>query len=303
MAPSTTKILVWNRALDRVGESDGIESETENRPAANVCGRHWDDILREVFEARIWKWAKRLRALTQIDSQTRDAAGDGAQRNFDIPFGYLSTLQLTVQKVAVGGGLTTLVAGTDYTITSGAADGVTDYITLTGAAPTVGQSIRITVTTARVGWEHVYALPADCVTPIGLVFEETRYELLPVDGRVEFALMPNDKGDGQILCCNLEADDFDALEYVALIDTVPMWPRKFVDAVAWRLAVELALALRKDPKMADYCNTQFIRALDEADAQTDDIGDSQEPVTPSMAARGAFPFSAGAPWWLLKNVR
>lgn len=286
--PSNIKIDVWNLALDFIGETVAIASESEvaTRVEAAVCDRHYDNLLREVLEQRHWLWALRQRPISTIDTQqTTSAAAVGGETIFDVPFYFLSTTQLSVVRIAVGGTETTLTAVTDYTITL-AVPGTNAKITLI-AALTAGQKIRSTVAVSRVGWDHVYALPSDFVAPVAILYSDVRFSLLDVDSRQLFAVMPNDQGNGLVLCTDMAAADVDALEYVALIDSVAMMPRLFVTALAWRLAIVLANALKKDPKTAMYCREQYEQALDLASAHDQNIvNDGREPLTPSLAARG-----------------
>lgn len=54
---SDVKINVWNRALDRIGQTDVIEDEDEDRVAAAVCRRHYGDIVEEALERKPFPWA------------------------------------------------------------------------------------------------------------------------------------------------------------------------------------------------------------------------------------------------------
>jgi hypothetical protein len=106
----------------------------------------------------------------------------------------------------------------------------------------------------RTGWDYVYGLPSDCVTPLALLDTDERLELLSVDSRHAFDVMTDDAGDGQVLCTNLDSDEFEVLEYTGLITNISKWSGQFVDAVIWLLASELALAL---PKNAQLANAMF----------------------------------------------
>lgn len=285
MSISASKIAVWNRALDRIGETDGIESEDELRPAADVCRRHYDDLLRELLEAHPWRWAIRELPLSNIDDQSQTTPGDAFVREFDVPYVLLDPSKLEVVLVDASGGETVLTPVDDYTLAL-AEEGSNASVTL-AVAPIVGESVRVTVSTSRTGWRHAYTLPADCVTPLALLYQDTRFSLLPVKSRAEWTIVANDAGDGALFCANLDSDQFDALEYVALIDYVPAMPRKFVDALSWRLAEELAYAIKKDAKLAQYCSQMCMRATDEAWAQSDNVTEEvTEPTTPSIMARG-----------------
>lgn len=142
----------------------------------------------------------------------------------------------------------------------------------------------------RNGWEHVYSLPTDCVTPIALLPEDTKFADLAVGDRIPFEIMSDDDGEGQLLCTNASLDDADfaVLEYVAFIDDVGAWSGMFMDAVAWRLAVELSAALTKKETQADWCMRNYAMAIAAArdhQANTGNRGRDTAPTTPSIAAR------------------
>lgn len=140
----------------------------------------------------------------------------------------------------------------------------------------------------REGWECVYALPTDCVTPLALLAEDERIGLFGKDAKHPFAVMDNDDGDGALLCTDLDNgdDDFEVLEYVGLHEHVVSMPRTFVDALVWLLAAELADSLKKDSQDADRCLGRFEYALALATVAAF-AGQQQdpEPSTPSIAAR------------------
>jgi hypothetical protein len=202
--PSATKVDIWNRALDRIGETEAIEDEDDDRLAAAVCRRHYDDCLGEVLEDFPWPFAKKQ--------------------------GQLAALA-----------------------------GVT-----------------------RAGWAHVYALPADFVAPRAILVGGLRVGLMASDTRVPYELQSNDAGDGQVLCTDVDLEDADGFEYTARIDVVQAYPRLFVTALAWRLAVELALAVKKDQRLAGACLQQYERAI--AGAFTAQLRGAQEDVEPEASS-------------------
>jgi hypothetical protein len=140
----------------------------------------------------------------------------------------------------------------------------------------------------RVGWEYVYTLPADCARPIALLAEGQRIGTFTGGTRNPFRVMADDDKHGRVLCSDLDADagDFDVLEYVAYHEHIVGWPAQFIDALAWRLAAELALAIPKDAAKANMAWGQFYRSLSRASAQS--LQRSQrdpEPDPPSVAVR------------------
>lgn len=289
MAPSASNIAIWNRALGRIGVTDLLESEADTRPDAEACRLAYDDVVHELFASRHWPWAMRQRPLSAIDEQVSEDAGNSVQTQFDVPYAFLDPSQLTVEQVD-GGSATTLTVGVDYTVTP-PGEGTLGYVTTTVAVPT-GQSLRVTVQTVRSGWAHVFRLPADCVTPVALLYRqgsqcrELRFDHLPGYARLEYAIMADDAGTGQLLCANVHENDIDGLLYVAHIPNVAAWPRHFVDAVVWRLASEIAHPLKKDTQLAEYCLRRFEASLDEASARAQDAESLHETITPSLAVRG-----------------
>lgn len=286
MALSAAKVDIYNRAADRIGETQGLQDATDQEVVAKVCERHYDDILTELLETRRWKWATRQIPIAEIQSQSQTTAGDAANLIFNIPYAMRDSSQLTVELIDNASVATELTAVTDYTLTP-AVIGSTPYITLTGSAPAADESIRITVTISRVGWDYVYACPADMVTPIGLLHDDQRHNTVPRLSRLEFDVMPNELGDAMILLCDVAAADFAGLEYVARIEHVPLFPRLFVEALIWRLSVELAYAIPKNPKLASDNMVKYNAALEKAAAKDYNLGhNGSEPATPSILARG-----------------
>jgi hypothetical protein len=275
-------------ALDKIGENAELQSETDPKQAVRVLTRNWDRCLREVFGSHTWSWARRKRSLSQVDSQSDAIDMDGVMTGATVPFAFVDASDIEVVRIAVGGAETVLTTD-DYALSLDEGSG--EYIVTPNTLPSAGEQIRITVTTSREGWEHVYQLPEDCVTPIALLGEDERIDLLSVEDRIEFAIEANNKRDGKLLCCDIDDDDLEALEYTAVIDNPTVWSALFVDAVAWRLAAELALSIKKDkalqkaimdPKEGDYTI-----ALERAQVEDLNIGHTFDPVSPSLAVRGA----------------
>lgn len=284
MAQSAAKVDIWNRALDRIGETQGVQSETEDTPAAGVCRHHYDDILRELLEKRDWPWAIKQVTLVDISDQVTSKDGDGSNKVFVAP-PFSDPLTLSVVQTVIATGVETeLVAVTDYTIQLPVNIG--DGSITTVATPPATDKIVITVTISRVGWEHIYALPADFVKPIGLLVSNVRHNKVPSDTKPEFAIMPNEASDGLILAADLAASDIDGFEYIAMITYIPMMPRHFINALVWRLAVELAYGIRKGENADEYMKNAM-NALDVSSAHSQNMNnDGEEAETPSILIRG-----------------
>lgn len=95
----------------------------------------------------------------------------------------------------------------------------------------------------RSGWAHAYALPADCLMPRDLWFGARR---LRPDQRAVYEIEDDDAA--AVLLTDLEAPV--ELLYTARIETVPRYPPGFVDALAWSLAKDLAIALAVKESLA-----------------------------------------------------
>lgn len=139
---------------------------------------------------------------------------------------------------------------------------------------------------SRVGWAYVYALPTDCLEPRVLLGDGVRWGLTTPESRIPFDVMSNDAGDGQVLCCDIGPGDFEALEYTRDIEAVPAFSAHFESALEWRLAAELALAIKKS--RADYDRIMhpvagdYVKAL--ALASTSAFRGRQEDVEPETAS-------------------
>jgi hypothetical protein len=226
--PSSVKLDIWNRALDRIGETEPIEDEADDRVSAAVCGRHYDDCLGEVLEDFPWPFAKGQAQLVELAGVTRA----GWSHVYALPADFIAA-----RAILYGG--------------------------------------------ARVG-----LIPADYVSPGPSTTRGQRVGLVPPNGRVSYELMSNDAGVGQVLCTDVDLADADGFEYTRRIVTVSAFPRLFVNALAWRLAAELALAVKKDTRLAGACMQQYELAVGKSfTAQLRGNQDDPEPESSSMRAR------------------
>lgn len=180
---------IFNRALTKIGETDLLTADDEDRLSADICNLHWSDVRDEVLSDFPWPFAKQQDTLTEDTGTTRE------------------------------------------------------------------------------GWEHIYDLPSDCLAPRFLITQETRIALVEPEARDAYEISLNDDGDGKILCCDIEEDDIQALEYTAQVTDVTVYPPSFVDAVCWRLAVELATALEKNAQIAATCYQMYRERVGMAFAQ------------------------------------
>lgn len=165
------KVDIWNQALLRIGVTDLLEDEEDDRVEAKVCGLHWDRILREMLGLYPWTFARAQKPIAELAAVT------------------------------------------------------------------------------RTGWEHIYQLPTDFISPVGIVSGETRLSLVPGEEQAAYEVQADDAGEGKVFCCDLAPTDIDALSYTRVIDTPTAYPAGFESALAFALAGELALAVPKDKQL------------------------------------------------------
>lgn len=275
------KVQVWNMALSRIGETKFLESGEEDTNAVRVCALHWDRIIREVLERRRWPWAIGMATLSELTTQTASHEGDGAQTDFAINFDLPDNAAVTV---TVDG--TEQEIETDYTVEYPEGEGIDPYVSFT-VAPAAAAAIVITYTPTYNGWGRIYSLPADFVSAIALVPEDTKVESIPPEGRIPFTIAPNDGNTGYVLLTDAEqGEDFERLAYVRMMDKPHLWKGSFTSAVAWYLAAELATGLPKDPQRSIEWLRMYEATLAGAAAQSFNEGQRSQPLkTPTVRAR------------------
>lgn len=133
----------------------------------------------------------------------------------------------------------------------------------------------------RTDWEYVYAAPSDMLVARHIVLPGTRNPAS--DSRIPYVVEANDAGDGQVILTDQEDAE---LLYTTRHTAVAVWPQSFVDALTWRLAIELALGIKKDRAlagdMAKGYQAQLVRAaVNNANQGQRDLA----PLTPSIGAR------------------
>lgn len=87
----------------------------------------------------------------------------------------------------------------------------------------------------RSGWGAAFALPPDCLVPRS-IFSGLRNPRM--DQAVPWTI--EEGADQRILLCDLDAAE---LQYTARITAPTLLPPLFVDALAWAMACELAIAI------------------------------------------------------------
>lgn len=127
------------------------------------------------------------------------------------------------------------------------------------------------LTVERTGWEFAYALPTDCITALSL-YSGTRAP--SADVRVPFAIEHDSSSNRVLLTDEEEAE----LIYIGRVTAPPLFPPLFTDALAWKLASELALSLPVKPGVAVSLEQAYGRALARAGAA--DFRQAQEDLAP-----------------------
>lgn len=100
---------------------------------------------------------------------------------------------------------------------------------------------------SRQGWGYVYNLPADCLHP-QYIWSGRREDYNPKGQRVPFDIESDaaaSDASKRILLTDMApvAAEAPRLSYTVDHTSVTQWPAHFVDALAWRLAAEVAVPL------------------------------------------------------------
>lgn len=133
----------------------------------------------------------------------------------------------------------------------------------------------------RTGWTFVYALPAGCVAARYL-WAGVRNP--PEADRIPFTIEAADDGTSRVL---LTDQPLAELVYTGPAPNPAVWSASFTDAVAWRLAADLVLALPVKPQLAANALTMAARSLAISQAVERAQGQADvEPDAEAIRARG-----------------
>lgn len=133
----------------------------------------------------------------------------------------------------------------------------------------------------RSDWEYVYTRPANCIAVRHLATPGDRNPA--ASGKISFDVEANDAGDGEVILTDLEDAE---LIFTIRHEYPAVWPATFCDALAWRIAVELALSIKKDRAQADAMLKGFQLALATAGAVSSNQSQRDPPPRPpSVLAR------------------
>lgn len=292
MAKSSVKVDIWNRALFEIGETSVIESEEaddNNSEAFKVASRVHDDCVDYVLEDGRYCWAHRECGLTEVGEQTQAYAyaDQTSYTVFEFTMPWTEVTQVEVVKESAAGVDTELDNDDDYTLNQADPDAGTLANVTLEVALAAGETLHITVTTTRVGFDHLYSLPSDFVAPVAVLYGGLPHSMLPEDSKVDFELV-DDRAGGFWLACNLDVDtdDIDALEYISNGVPLAAWPRVAIDALVYRLASKFARALPKNAALAREMEQLYDLAKAKAVAAAETNRQAALPQTPSLVARG-----------------
>lgn len=179
-------------------------------------------------------------------------------------------------------------------------DRVRDYVLADAAWPFATMHVALALDAQdALGWEYRYAYPADCLDAKAVCTEEgarivriaTRSGWcwdepsvgLSFDGRHPFEVLHGTQSTG------IATDLDDAyLIYVARVEDVSRFPPHFVEALACRLALDVApvIAVEVGLKMGDRLEQKYLAARDRAFVHAlNESHDTDTVDTPSLAAR------------------
>lgn len=131
------------------------------------------------------------------------------------------------------------------------------------AWPFARRAVALSLSTETIeGWEYAYAYPDNCAYLAAVGPSGSDATRLPAKGqRYAFGLMAAASGESLLVASNLsEAMGW----YTVKITNPDFGDALFQDALAWRVAGELALALKADPQMAQGAGQQYTLALSKA---------------------------------------
>jgi hypothetical protein len=294
-------VSIANLALGRLGARNTITSLTDNSPNAVKVNAVWDHIIQEVLSERDWKFAK-IRVNLQL------AAGASFT-------GSIAANVLTVTAVASGAVLAGQIVngpGVIYptTITSqtgGTNGGVGTYTVDT--AQTIGSEVLCGSVSAVYGFGYAWAMPSDFLRfvrpqkkpmdrnnwgwfwgpegsgwyhhrdrPFWPYDYDYKVETLAIDGN-KYVLTDYSgwKGPAKIT-------------YIRLITDYSQLMPGFVNALAFRLAGELSIAITEDKQKGQMMEQMYRGALNSAEAQNEcmDLVSFDESGSESWAQAGRY---------------
>lgn len=115
----------------------------------------------------------------------------------------------------------------------------------------------------RDGWEYVYGLPQGCLQEREIWQTGYSPRHRRSDQRDPFAIEKSSKTDGRVLLCDLPEV---TLRYTAQVTDSTKFHPLFVDALAWLLAAESAIALTGKAQIEVTMRSRYLVKISEAQA-------------------------------------
>jgi len=102
------------------------------------------------------------------------------------------------------------------------------------------------------GWDYAYQYPSDCLHARRVFSEATVNDVKPA------AFVVMNTPSGRVVLCNIE---YAYLEYTARITDPNIYDPQFIDALAWKLAADLAVPIAGDAKLREHCLGMYQRVI------------------------------------------
>lgn len=118
------------------------------------------------------------------------------------------------------------------------------------------------------GWDYAYQYPVDCLVARKITPDaETE-----TGDKVEFEISSNDSLSRRVILTNKEDAE---LVYTAKVEDVNLFDAIFTDALAWRLASELAIPLKAKADLQNVLFQKYIFVLGRAEAINSNEGEKK----------------------------
>lgn len=327
LTASPTQLGICNQALARCGIKQFITSldpAVDSSQEAAMCKLFWDPVRQRLLSGFPWKFAQRQAQLEAFTPRSSSVAlsgsgpsdfiyGVGLSVSANITTTYDCMLEVTTSgaatvgrfRASVDGGVTwgapvtfsgpgvvIMPLGSTVPIGSGLAMTAGDVALSVDTSKTIvdGDIYRFTVTDGlSKEFACAYELPDDLLTA-RYVYPGTRSPR--ADQRVPWKR--GSFADIDVLWMDVGIDASPTLVYVEDVIDCSRFTPGFVDAMAWKLATEIAPPLKAKPE--PNAEQKFLFAVNEARAI--DFVESQEdqpPDSPTIAARGYswLPYGVG----------
>lgn len=122
-------------------------------------------------------------------------------------------------------------------------------------------------------WQYAYAYPSDCLRIIAIPVPGIRHPTAEM--RIQYVVGADEKGTGRLIY----TDQPKAwLKYVAQIIDVNMFEPIFQEALSWRLASAINMAITANPDVGNNALMMYSRLIQSAG--THSMNESQEPPMP-----------------------